>query len=125
MALRTLAQFLLLLLVSVTLFGLPLSLPNLTHYNHHCPLTGEEMPLCATVLEHIDHWQTAFASVVATFILLAAFVYIARTLQFSFLRTLAKVRRRSYLHFHPPDRPTLFQELFSQGLLNPKIPYSF
>lgn len=122
MVLRNLARFLVLAFVSVTLFGLPLSLPVLTHHSHHCPPMGTEMARCATVLDHIDHWQEAFAGVVTAFLLLAAVAYVLQVLRLRPVTFITQVRRHCNRSFHDPGRPTLFQELFSQGLLNPKIP---
>lgn len=68
-----------------------------------------------TVFDHIAHWQSAFASTlieILTFgVVLSAFVYWG---------LLPRKREWSPPVFYSLSRPTLLQELFSQGLLNSK-----
>jgi hypothetical protein len=103
------------------LLGLYLSVEN--HHSHeaHCPFFAVEMSLCATPLDHLTHWQTAFAATLSFFI-----VYIVILVVGVFASLLLPLLKRARLRESPqpraPDRPTLFQQLFSQGILNAKIP---
>ncbi len=106
--------------VSVTLFGLTSLLSHSDHHAH-CPLQGAATVLCeSTTIEHIGMWQGMF---VAVFLLL----FVAGLHPFSrrveTVPTTKKVRlRRAYFSL---PRPTLFQELFSSGILNRKEFYAF
>lgn len=82
-----------------------------------CPMMGNTTA-CANVLEHISHWQTAFVGVVVEILTLLALAFVfARSFELFSLRRFTGPPRilRSI-----SDAPTLFQELFSQGILNPK-----
>lgn len=82
-----------------------------------CPFMPGQVSMCSmTALDHIEYWQSAF-----TFILfeVLTFAAVALVLLFGF----PPIQGRG----HSPPRPirilhpTLFQELFSRGLLNPKL----
>jgi hypothetical protein len=79
--------------------------------------------ICATtVLEHLKHWQTAFSTILAELLLVAALaLFFARQWELAALpeRIFAGIRVRN----RAPDRPTLLQELFSRGILNRKESY--
>lgn len=92
-----------------------------------CPFMANTQALCEmNVLEHIAAWRSAFSSDFSQqnifgflALLFAAALCLKRTSPPP--RVLSRVPARS----HEPQRPTLFQELFSQGLLNRKEPYVF
>lgn len=125
MDLRAYTPFLIGLVVLVAVLRMPLMLATPMHHEIGCPFAMGQAALCATsVLEHVRHWQIAFASILAQLLVIAALALITlREWQRLVLpdRSFARVRLRP----RAPDRPTLFQELFSRGILNRKEPYAF
>ncbi len=125
MSLQTYAPLLLVVVIIVALLGMPLLLASPVHHEIGCPFVSGETAFCATnFLEHITHWQTAFAVVLGEILVIAALVLaashqwrLAALPERGFARI--RVRRRT------PERPTLLQELFSQGILNRKEPLHF
>lgn len=88
--------------------------------HHHCPFVAGEMSFCITTLSHLDHWQVAFAAILMELSVLIAIALVFSSRSWSLHLQLSSAappipRYRS-------RRPTLFQELFSQGLLHPKAP---
>ena len=77
--------------------------------------------LCTTnTLEHLKHWQVAFAGIFAETLALAALALIfVRQWGLSVLqdRSFERIRIRS----RAPHPPTLTQKLFSRGILNPRV----
>ena len=121
MNIRTYALTLLIAFSIVAVFGL--FLPSMNHMEHDmgCPFAPGDTALCATPLAHLGHWQTAFTAVLVellTLFALAVLVFVHRHL----FELHDKQYERHRWREHVPIRPTLFQELFSQGLLNPKVP---
>ncbi len=101
----------------VALFGLPMLL---SHPEHHvgCPLQGAQTVICeSTIVEHFSMWQAMFASFLSLLVVCAMFF---TTWPLPVAHERARVRLRRI-----PARPTLFQELFSRGILNRKEPYAF
>ena len=85
-----------------------------------CPMMGNT-PACANALDHISHWRTSFTALLVEILAvfaLAVLMFVRRDL-FELYDTQYEKHR---LREHVPIRPTLFQELFSQGILNPKVP---
>lgn len=117
---RTFTPLLLTIVVIVAVLGLPLLLASPVHHDMGCPFMSGQMAICAaSVLQHIKHWQVAFAATLAELLLVAALALFAlRQWELAALpeRTFERIRARSRI----PDRPTLLQELFSRGILNPK-----
>ncbi len=81
-----------------------------------CPfMPGQESVCSMTVFDHISHWQNAFATILVEVLKYPAVV--------GFTIFVLLIQRR---HNGPPlcaietRHPTLFQELFSQGILNSK-----
>ena len=93
------------------------------HQGHdaHCPFVQVESSLCATVLDHIDHWQVAFAAVLVA-LLICTLVGTAVLHALPLFLTPKRVRFREDPESRAPDRPTLYQELFARGILNPRAP---
>ena len=86
-----------------------------------CPLMPGEAVLCANfALVHITHWRSAFTAIFAEALLLIALAFLYARPELSKLPDRQHVRLRT--RERDPDRPTLFQELFSQGILNRKAP---
>lgn len=81
-----------------------------------CPFMQGQMSVCSmTVFDHIEHWQSAFTSILVQILSFAALVAV---LGFSWLLFNRAVW--SPPHFSYSSRPTLLQELFARGLLNSK-----
>ena len=86
--------------------------------NHEsgCPFMQGQMSICAmSVFDHIEHWQSAFTT---TLVDSLPYLAVIATIGFAYL-----LPRRNEWSPPPPtyaSRPTLFQELFAQGLLNSK-----
>ena len=125
MSLQAYTPLLLVIIVIVALLGMPLLLASPMHHEMGCPFTSGEAIFCATnFLQHITHWQTAFAIVLGEILVIAALALVAlyqwRTIVLPG-RRFARIRMRS----RTPMRPTLLQELFSRGILNRKESYSF
>jgi len=77
--------------------------------------------LCATgILEHVSHWQNAFATIffeILTLVAFALFVMQRWVPAVPSEHSFSRIRMRAPV----PDRPTLLQELYSQGILNRKV----
>ena len=103
-----------LIVLTMTLLGAPLML-TYHSVDTGCPFRAE-MALCSTsVLEHWNHWQSAFVRIlVATLLLIGAALISTPHLPPS---------RNRHIRLRPRvPRPTLYQELFSQGILHRKEP---
>jgi hypothetical protein len=114
------AYLLLASFLAVAIFGVSFSVPS-SHraagYDRGCPFEAG----CVTLLEHLEHWKSAFTAIEAEFIVFFAVLAFVVTLiapAVAVKKRLSAWRRRSRL----PIRPPLLQELFSQGILNRKEP---
>ena len=83
-----------------------------------CPFAMGQSAVCAALFEHLSHWQSAFAAILAELLVVA-------TLFIFFVRSRVPVpknswplryRLRVFRHI-----PLPLQEAFSSGILNPKI----
>jgi hypothetical protein len=103
--------------VTVVVFGLPVLLSHPTHHAH-CPLQGAQTVMCeSTTLEHIGTWQGMFSA------LLVLVISVLGTLILFFrfdTRGIERERLRLRIKQVVTTRPTLFQELYSNGILNRK-----
>lgn len=120
MNIRPFTFLLLILFIAVAVFGLYLSLAAPIGHDRGCPFMPGEAVLCDNaLLAHMGHWRTALAAVIAEAFLLFALAFLVRPEPPALPeRHFAKARTKK----REPNRPTLFQELFSQGILNPKTP---
>jgi xanthine/uracil/vitamin C permease (AzgA family) len=113
------------IVVIVAVLGMPLMLASPLHQETGCPFALGQTAMCATsTLEHMKHWQTAFATILAEMLIIVALALVAlRQWKIVALpeRSFARIQMRSRV----PDRPTLFQELFTRGILNRKEAYRF
>ncbi|MBI2611064.1 hypothetical protein HYW60_03990 [Candidatus Kaiserbacteria bacterium] len=121
MELRAYALLALTLFVLVALFG-AFALMGPMHTEMGCPFMLGQTALCASsILEHLNHWQIAFSSILAELLVLAALA-----LAFSRVWDLHSLPERSFerirLRRRTPERPTLMQELFSGGILHRRAP---
>ena len=115
-ALPTSAKLILTAFVLAALFGV-YGMFSFSHGEHGgCPFSPVQHALCATPLEHLGHWQAVFAEI-ALFALVAIFCTGTTLIADGLRGTLWRYRKRR------PLRPTLLQELFSEGILNRKEPY--
>ena len=111
---------LLVIVVVVALLGMPLIIASPMHHEMGCPFMSEQAALCVTsILEHIKHWQTAFAAVLFEIFTLCALALFLQRPLLGMLLAPERIRWRA--HTDSPARPTLLQELFSRGILNPKV----
>lgn len=100
---------------------------NMTTSN--CPFMFGQTAICTmSPLEHIAAWQSMFASLPAGAIsilgvlLLAAFIYRFNWAKLQFYASKASFRARRFaLHHTYILSSTSLQELFSNGILNPKV----
>ena len=119
MRFRTFTVLILAAIMVVALFGLP---STATHMGHGagCPLMPGEVLLCSDALrEHLGHWQSTFAAI-------AAVLFVVGYGHLATRREIFKLPDRGHLGmkhiFAEVLRPTLFEELFSQGILNRNAP---
>lgn len=118
---KTLTGIVLVVFLLVALFGL---VSLLSHEGHQsgCPLLSAQTVMCSrTVLEHFSMWQMMIAAVLAFAAIGIAFV--ARVFGNTVEASPERVHSRRYTR--TPLRPTLFQCLFSDGILNRKEAYLF
>ncbi len=117
---RTFTPLLLVIVVVVAVLGMPLVLMGPMHQEMGCPWGMGQTAICATsVLAHIQHWQAVFSIILVELLAVAALTIFAfRHWQLSVLpnRSFQRIRYRN----STPNRPTLLQELFAQGILHPK-----
>ena len=118
---RVLALVLLVALIIAAVFGVYLTFGPM-HHGAGCPLVPFETALCGnSALAHLKHWQSAFAAVLAGTLLLVVVVLALAALLPELFRVpelhaamLPIGRRRE------PPRPTLMQELLSDGIIHRK-----
>lgn len=122
---RAYTPLLLGLIVMAAVFGLPLMLSSPMHHEMGCPFTPAQAAICATsVLEHVKHWQVAFASIFINLLVIASLAFVAAR-QWNFAHEALQNSAWAKVRDHVPDRPTLLQELYADGILNRKEPYHF
>ena len=119
MNLRACTPFILAAVAMVAVFGIPTLLLSPVDHEMHCPFSAGQVAACSTgILEHVTHWQSAFAStLVGLFAFVALALFVVRHLSFALEPEPGSTRIRIRLR---ALRPTLLQELFAQGILNPK-----
>lgn len=93
------------------------------HHEPGCPFMPGEQSICMmTPLDHIAAWQSTFTTLVpdAVKLVLLALCFVAILPQL--FRPPDKLRRSLITVFTLDLPPPLYQQLFSQGILNPKAP---
>ena len=107
------------ILVIFAVVGVSLVMAAPMDHDMGCPLMLGETVMCATGFEHLFHFKWAFLAITAEILLL--FIFIAYVSGF---RNSLGIDNRQTVRYRVleriPKRPTLFQELFSNGILNPK-----
>lgn len=108
------------IVVLLAVVGVSFVMVSPMNHDMGCPLMiGVDMVMCATGVAHFEHWKWALLAVIGTITLLTAWLAYVCGLRTPYsLDDPRTVRYRSSQHI--PRRPTLFQELFSSGILNPK-----
>jgi len=120
MNLRTLASIV--LVAFVVLAGFGLYMPTMSHEGHEmgCPFAPGGTAICAAPLAHLEHWQSAFATILAeVLVLAAALIFLGSPFP---VPKIDPQYERYRLRARILVRPSLLQELFSGGILNPKAP---
>ena len=83
-----------------------------------CPFMSPVAAVCAGTLAHVEHWQSALLAIVFEIFALAALALL-------FVRSeLLKLpdRHLKWLWVQTAShRPTVLEELFARGILNPKV----
>jgi len=110
--------------ILVAVFGVPLMFGSPMLHGPICPFSSGQPVVCvASILEHMNHWQWAFAAVLFEILALCALALFFRRPLLAVITDTSRVPWR--IQKHIPDRPTLFQELFARGILNRKEPHLF
>ena len=118
---RIIAISILLAFTVAAVFGLYIMFSGHAGHATDCPLMPGAAVFCANfALVHITHWQSAFTAMFAEVLLLIALAFLCVGPELSKFPDRQRVRLRT--REREPDPPTLFQELFSQGILNRKAP---
>lgn len=95
------------------------------HETSGCPfMPGEHAAICQMdVFDHISAWQSMFAAVVPTILILGLLAALI-ALTWGFWRPPPITTARPFLHKKRSELVIipLFQQLFSDGILHPKIP---
>jgi len=86
-----------------------------------CPFLPGGTALCGTPLAHAEHWQAAFTAVLVEILILCAFVLVFFR-RFDLYDPDVGLQPIRHSSNRVPVRPSLFQELFSAGILNRKAP---
>jgi hypothetical protein len=108
--------------ILMTVFGL--YLPHHMGHEMGCPFAPGETAMCAAPFAHIQHWQSSFTSILVELLALVAIVFVLFTRPDP-QRDKDPQYQRFRLRQRIPMRPPLFQELYSQGILNRKEPPLF
>jgi hypothetical protein len=93
------------------------------HHEIGCPFMPAAEAICNAPVEHLSHWQSSFSAIVWDVLLLfgAAVFFIA----FNFNPVVLEHERIRYKTRAYFFRPSLYEELFSKGILNRKEPAPF
>jgi choline-glycine betaine transporter len=109
---------LLVIFLFVSVFGMYAMFAH-TGHDVDCPFMPSAISCATSLVGHINHWQTAFASMLEI-LLLAIVVLVRPRVLFAFVPQTERYR----LDFRSTqgERPTLYQELYSRGIHNRKEP---
>ena len=119
---RLLSLIITIAFIAVAGFGL-MAMPS-HHHEVGCPfMPGEQVVCPMNAFDHISAWQNMFTTTLPTLVVLLlaiAFVVLIPWENSGPPRVL--VRSHLYRRDGPTLPPSLYQELFSSGILHPKIP---
>ena len=106
--------------IFVAVFGVMGLAPDHQH-EPGCPFMPGEQAICPMgLLEHITSWKNIFAVLLPSVLLILLLTSLAVNLKLYLLKLLFAFQR--FKLQVPHFSLNLFQELFSQGILNPKAP---
>lgn len=115
------STFVLIAFLAVGVFGLMAMTGH--HHEPGCPFMPGEQAICQMdVFDHISAWQNAFTAIVPLFIILLSFAAIALYIRHKERPPDIPIRPRIRPDSWHANIPSLYQRLFSRGILNPKIP---
>ncbi len=114
------AKLVLTAFILAALFGI-YGMVSFSHAEHSgCPVSSTQHSLCISPLKHLGHWQAVFTAVFAELVTLFTFI-VAFFIGTAAIPTLKQATLWRYRE-RVPLRPTVLQELFSQGILHRKEP---
>lgn len=119
---RFTASILIVAFILMAVFGL--YMPGHIGHEMGCPFAPGETAMCAGFLAHLEHWQSAFAAVLAELLIFLA-VAVVFFVWFKPLVNRNPHHERYRLRARIPLRPPLFQELYSRGIRNRKEPHMY
>jgi hypothetical protein len=119
--LRTYTLIILVIFTLMAVFGLYLPFVGMGGHDMGCPFSFGGEALCPQTLAHVDHWQNAFLTILVEIFILGAFASIVGVF-FNLFPEKDPERYRYRIRASVPIRPTLFQELFTRGILNRRAP---
>lgn len=102
--------------VSTTSMDMGMAMDGQTH--SFCPMAGMTSA-CTNVLDHISYWQLALTSTLAEIVELLALAFVL--VRFGYWLSARFAPSPPLRPQRISDAPTLFQRLFSAGILNPKL----
>lgn len=105
--------------IVAVVFGLYLNFGHTMHEGG-CMYSIGEMTLCATSLAILENWQAAVSTVLVEFFVLCA-LGAALSIMGSALDPTLSALERYRTRRRIPNAPLLLQELFSDGILHPKV----
>lgn len=118
MSARIFASVLLIVFIVAAVFGMYAMVAHPMQEGMECPFMPGGTALCAlSSLAHLTLWQSAFTATLVTVLSMLVFLTFARP-EFPHLEEKQRYRWRVRRTSLPA---TLFQELFSNGILNPKL----
>ena len=93
------------------------------HHEPGCPFMPGEQAICEmNIFDHISAWQNTFTGVLPSIFILILAVALNFVYWFNYDKP-PDLRGRVSPRSSPGlNRPNLYQELFSSGILNPKAP---
>jgi hypothetical protein len=121
-----LASLLVIALIAGAVFGLYVMVGG--HFTHEagCTFMPASLALCAMPFAHLKDWQAVYSAIFAQVVMLLSLVAVCA--RGRLLGPLREKLRQSFAFavlFRAPQRPSLFQELYSDGILNRKEAYGF
>ncbi len=106
--------------ISIAVFG-PLSIVH-SHHKPGCPFVAGGHSICPMgFMEHINHWKSIFTIPVPFLLFLIIILFSIITI-WQFAEPPNSLFRIKHTFEHTVLHNSLYQKLFSQGILNPKAP---
>jgi hypothetical protein len=111
----------LIVFMAMAVFGLYFPMIPMGGHDSGCPFAVGGTSLCAQPFAHIEHWQSNTLTILTEIFILVSLLFVAWL--FGNYPPLDALERQRYrMPLRSPPRPTLLQELFSQGILNRRAP---